>query len=166
MFEQYISIVFISPVNQNTQRIECAPSEPTFQYFIIIIHTNCKQTTKTLHVNKPQNNYHYRVFKRQWRSQWIRGGKLRYWKDEVIWELNSFMGLIELPFQLLVFGVLNTGLITEFHRGGGGKGDFEFIARLDQRQYGLRTNISVISPRLASHNRSPVAFTPSQEIFF
>ena len=65
MFEQYISIVFISPVNQNTQRIECAPSEPTFQYFIIIIHTNCKQTTKTLHVNKPQNNYHYRVFKRQ-----------------------------------------------------------------------------------------------------
>lgn len=91
---------------------------------------------------------------------------MRYWKDEVIWELNSFMGLIELPFQLLVFGVLNTGLITEFHRGGGGKGDFEFIARLDQRQYGLRTNISVISPRLASHNRSPVAFTPSQEIFF
>jgi len=75
------------------------------------------------------------------------------------------MGLIELPFQLLVFGVLNTGLITELHRRGG-KGDSEFIARLDQRQYGLRTNISVISPRLASHNHSPVAFTPSQENFF
>jgi hypothetical protein len=90
---------------------------------------------------------------------------LRYWKEEVIWELNSFMDLIELPFQLLVFGVLNTGLITELHRGGE-EGDSEFIARLDHRQYGLRTNISAISPRLASRNRSPVAFTPSQNNFF
>jgi hypothetical protein len=157
--------MIISPVKQNTQRMESAISGPTFRHFIIIIHTKCKQRTKTLHVNKPQNNYQYRVFKWQWRSQWIRGGKSRYWKEEVIWELDSFMGLIELPFQLLVFGVLNTGLITELYRGGG-KGDSEFIARLDQRQYGLRTNISVIRPRLASHNRSPFAFTPSQDIFF
>jgi hypothetical protein len=75
------------------------------------------------------------------------------------------MGLIELPFQLLVFGVLNTGLITELYRGEG-KGYSEFIARLDQRQYGLRNNISVISPRLASHNRSPFAFSLSQDFFF